>query len=87
MSSMTPLSTNGGHSAIVKIRLLVNGDSIAVAQMGPDCVFVDSPVNHRPAEATIVMNVDDSEQRWKVWLPDGMSSSSERVTISALISE
>lgn len=82
---MMPLSSSGSHSAIVKIRLLVNGDSIAVAQMGPDCLFVDSPTDHRPSEATVVMSVDQSEQRWKVWLPEGMSSKSERVPITALI--
>ncbi len=78
-----PLRNNGGHSAIVNIQLLVNGDSIAVAQMGPDCLFVDTPVPHQPGEATLVMSVDQSEQRWKVWLPEGISAGSERIAIAA----
>ena len=84
MSWMRPLSSPTAHSAIVKIRLLVNGDSLAVAQMGPDCLFLCSPVDHQPGEAIIVMKVDDSVQRWKVWLPEGISSVSARVMIAAL---
>jgi hypothetical protein len=77
-------TSRGGHSAIVKIRLLVNGDSIAVAQMGSDCLFIDAPLDDPPGDATIVMWVDDSERRWKVRLPDGISAGSERISIAAL---
>jgi hypothetical protein len=80
---MLPLTSKGGHSAIVNIRLLVNGDSLRVAQMGSDCLFVDAPLNHPPGEATIVMQVDRSERRWKVRLPEGVSAASERVTIAS----
>jgi hypothetical protein len=81
---MMPLSSQGGHSAIVNIRLLVNGDAIPVAQMGPDYLFIDAPVDHQPGEATVVLNVDQSESRWKVWLPNGISAKSEKVSIAAL---
>lgn len=79
-----PLSTQGGHSALVSIRLLVKGDVMPVAQMGPDYLFIDSPVDHQPGEATVVLNVDESESRWKVWLPNGISVTSEKVSIAAL---
>jgi len=65
------------------MRLLVNGDSIAVAQMGPDCLFLDAPAEHGPGEATVVLQVDKSERRWKVWMPEGISRDSERVAIAA----
>ena len=59
---ITSLS-QGGHSAQVKMRLLVNGSSIAVAQMGPDFLLVDAPINHPPGNASLVLQVDDSERR------------------------
>jgi len=79
-----PLSSQGGHSALVNIHLLVNGASLPVAQMGPNYVFIDAPVDHRSGEATLVLKVDQSESRWKVWLPDGISAKSEKVSITAL---
>ena len=73
------------HSSLVKIRLLLDGHSIDVAQMGPDCLFVDLPIDAPPGEATIVLNVDQSERRWRVRLPQGISASSEKIVIAAVI--
>jgi len=75
-SSMVPLSTQGGHSAHVTIRLLVNGLSLAVAQMGPDFLFLDAPVNHPPADASLIMRVDESEERWNALVSSYWSLSS-----------
>ena len=35
-----------------------------------------------PGEASILLKVDDSESRWNVRLPDGISASSKRVAIA-----
>ena len=67
------------------MRLLVNGSSIAVAQMGPDFLLVDAPINHPPGNASLVLQVDQSERRWDVHLPDGISAESERVTIATSV--
>jgi hypothetical protein len=76
-------SSQGGHSAQVKMKLLVNGSSIPVAQMGPDFLLVVEAIDHPPANASIIMQVDESERRWDVHLPNGMSLGSKRVAISA----
>jgi len=81
-SSMVPLSSQGGHSAQVNMRLLVNGLSLRVRQMGPDFVLVESPVNHPPAVAIMVLQVDQSERRWNVRLPNGISADKKRVEIA-----
>ena len=65
------------------MRLLVNGSSIAVAQMGPDFLLVDAPINHPPGNASLVLQVDQSERRWDVRLPEGISAASKRVAIAA----
>jgi hypothetical protein len=82
-STMITSTIQGGHSALVKMRLLVNGSSIAVAQMGPDFLLVDAPINHPPGNAGLVLQVDQSERRWDVHLPDGISAESKRVAIAA----
>lgn len=64
------------------MQLLVNGSTLAVVQMGPNFVFLDKPINHPPAEASLVLRVDDNESRWPVRLPDGISADSLRVTIA-----
>lgn len=79
---MTLPSSQGGHSAQVKMRLLVNGSSIAVDQMGPDFVLVDAPIDHPPGNASLVLRVDQSERCWNVHLPEGFSAASKRVAIA-----
>jgi hypothetical protein len=81
---MIASSSQGGHSAQVKMRLLVNGNSIAVAQMGPDFLLVDAPINHPPGSASLILQVDQSERRWNVDLPEGMSATSKRVAIASV---
>ena len=66
------------------MRLLVNGSSIAVAQMGPDFLLVDAPINHPSGNASLVLQVDQSERRWNVHLPDGISAGSKRVAIACV---
>jgi hypothetical protein len=63
--------------------LLVNGFSLAVAQMGRDFVLVESPVSHPPATACLILKVDQTERRWNVRLPDGISAHARRVSIAA----
>jgi len=82
-SSIAGMSNHGGHSARVFMRLLVNGFSIPVRQMGPDFLLVDSPVNHPPADASLVLQVDQNERSWEVRLPEGISASSNRIVIAA----
>ncbi len=65
------------------MRLLVNGSSIGVAQMGPDFLLVDAPINHPPGNASLVLQVDQIERRWDVHLPEGISAASKRVAIAA----
>ena len=64
------------------MRLLVNGLSLPVLQMGPDFLLVDQPVNHPPTAASVVLQVDQSERRWNVILPEGISVGINRVAIT-----
>ena len=80
---MASLSSQGGHSAQVKMRLLVDGGSIPVEQLGPDFLLVDEPFDHPPGDASVVLQVDQSERCWNVRLPHGISAGSKRIAITA----
>jgi hypothetical protein len=71
-----------GCSSRVEMQLLVNGSSLPIAQMGPDFLLLDKPVDHPPGTATIVFFVDGSERLWPVYLPEGISAGCERVLIA-----
>jgi hypothetical protein len=79
---MIAMSSQGGHSAQVKMRLLVNGCSLSVTQMGADFLLVETAVNHPPGDARVFLQVDESESCWSVRLPDGISANSKRVAIA-----
>jgi hypothetical protein len=64
------------------MRLIINGTSIGITHMGRDFVLIESPADHPPCEAAILLKVDDSESRWKVRLPEGISKDSNRVALA-----
>jgi hypothetical protein len=72
----------GAHSAQVEMELLVNGSSIGITHMGPDYVLIESPTDHPPGDASIVLKVDGSQTRWNVRLPEGISKGSKRVALA-----
>jgi hypothetical protein len=78
---MMTVINNGGHSAQVKIQLLIDGGSVPVAQLGPDFLLLDEPFEHPPANARLVLQVDQSERRWDICLPNGISAAANRVII------
>ena len=72
----------GAYSAHVKMRLIVNGESIRITHMGPDFLLVDCNSDHPPGEATVMMRVDESESQWRVRLPYGISKDSRHVALA-----
>ena len=78
-------SGQGGHSADVRINLVFSGHSIPVAQLGPGFLLLDAPADHPPGDASIILRVDQCEERWEVRLPDGISTRTKRVNIVAQV--
>ena len=69
------------------MRLLLNGSSIPVVQMGPDFLILQSATEYPPSDATLELCIDTNERRWKVRLPNGISSASRTVTISRVVGQ
>lgn len=78
---LTSLGQNGCSSR-VEMRLLINGSSLPIAQMGPNFLLLDNPIDSPPAEATVVFSVDGSERRWSIRLPEGLAAGRERAVIA-----
>jgi len=74
--------SHGAHSAQVKMRLILNWSVIRITHMGPDFLFIESPADYPPCQATISLSVDGSESEWKVSLPKGISKDSKRVVLA-----
>jgi hypothetical protein len=72
----------GAYSARVGMKLIVNGLSISVTHMGPDFLLIEPGDAHPPGNASLVLQVDQSERRWDVHLPEGISAASKRVAIA-----
>ncbi len=64
------------------MRLLVNGLSLPIRQMGGDFLLLEQSANHPPGDAQLLLNVDQNERGWPVRLPQGISSASKRVAIT-----
>jgi len=72
----------GAYSAQVKMRLIVDGQSIRITHMGPDFLLVDCDSDHPPGDATIMMEVDQSKSQRRVKLPNGISKESKHVALT-----
>jgi hypothetical protein len=64
------------------MELCVNGLTLPVAQLGPNFVVLENPVDHPPVEREIGMWIDGREQRWRVRLADGIKESQRKTAIS-----
>jgi len=82
---MIALDYHRSHSADVTMSLLVNGDLLPVAQLGPDFLLlgvVAVPAVVGPCDAVVKLRVDNVERQWSVKLPQGISPASRRVRLA-----
>ncbi|MGQ0636166.1 MAG: hypothetical protein ACT4QC_16255 [Planctomycetaceae bacterium] len=73
---MTGATRGNGYSATVKLDLEVGDRLISLHQIGPGTIWLREPIDLPPCDAIVVMHIDDHEQRWPVYLPDGLSRES-----------
>ena len=64
------------------MHLLLHGSSLPVVQLGPDFLFLGAATDQPPGEGTLILQVDQSERRWQVRLPEGISTASKRVALA-----
>jgi hypothetical protein len=64
------------------MRLLIDGQTLSVGQLGPDFLILDTAIDHPPARGRLFFAVDGNEREWNVHLPEGISAGSRRVVIA-----
>jgi hypothetical protein len=64
------------------MHLTLNGHVLTIAQLGPDFLILDGPVNHPPAQAEVTVSIDGDETRWPVYLTDGINSEQVKTPIA-----
>lgn len=55
------------------MELCVDGQKLSIAQLGPDFLLLDQPINYPPADAEINISVDGRRHCRCVYLPDGIT--------------
>ena len=63
------------------MHLHVNGQVLAIGQLGPDFLILRDAIDHPPSDASILLSIDGDESRWTVHLPDGISASKPETRI------
>lgn len=66
--------SSSGYSARVEMQLLLpGGESLPVAQSGPDFLILKQPAVRPPSPAELVVDVDGSVSRYPCFLMNGIS--------------
>ncbi|MEZ6128329.1 MAG: hypothetical protein R3C59_06585 [Planctomycetaceae bacterium] len=74
---------NKPYSANVQLVLHVNGQDYPLAKVGPDRIYLRTPVNLPPCEGTLSINIDGHlTQQQLIRLPEGASADSAGVVTS-----
>ena len=70
------------HSAKVRLRLLVNGDDLEVAQVGVGSCILRDHRPHPPSDAQLIISIDGQTETHDVFLCHGISADSPVVAFS-----
>ncbi|MBI3408166.1 MAG: hypothetical protein HY040_07405 [Planctomycetes bacterium] len=82
MSTNAANKSAHAHSAIVSMELHVNGRVLPIAQLGPNFLVLENPIDYPPTDAEITMSIDGHEDRWPVQLVDGIQAGQRKTSIS-----
>jgi hypothetical protein len=67
------------YSATVKAHLIVGGQRLAIAKVGPSRCILRDMIDIPPTDAEIILSIDGDEQTWPVFLTNGVSRTSDVV--------
>ena len=67
------------HSSDVDLRLVIGDTVLELARVSPQACTLRKPAAFPAGEAELVIVIDGHEQRYAVYLPDGILPSSHQV--------
>lgn len=59
------------YSSDVALTMIIDGQAVGLAKIGPKSVTPTTPIDADPCEASVVMKVDGRTHRWTVRLTHG----------------
>jgi hypothetical protein len=71
-----------GHSAEDRISLTIDDHVFNVGSLGPDHIRIRNPVDRPSADGEMMLSIDGNVERWRVWLPDGISAGATETRIA-----
>jgi hypothetical protein len=72
-----------GHSARVRLSLILDDWELPADQLGPNFLLLTEPVGTKPVSARLLLEMDGVRCIWNVELPDGLPIKSPRVRVRA----
>jgi hypothetical protein len=81
-SSIETSYSRAGHSADVKMHLVLDGCTRPIRQLGRDFLMLEKPFDHPPADAILVVEIDGRLREKAVWLPNGISRDAKVTAIT-----
>jgi len=73
-----------GYSTTVRMHLIVGAQCFAVAQVGPDFMILETPVDLPPTQGELVVRIDGDEKRRSIDLPHGARATDAETRIASV---
>jgi len=84
MSSPSIIRSSTTYSATVQMHLVIGARCLGIAQMGPEFMILEEPVDTPAGCGELVIQIDGNEKRRAIYLPDGVRSNDVRTRIAAV---
>lgn len=65
------------------MHVIAGRNHLGVAQVGPDFMIVEDPIELPPTPAELVVQIDGHEKRRSIYLPDGIQKAILRTRIAS----
>jgi hypothetical protein len=63
------------------MSLIVGAVSHRVGILGPDYLYLESPGDHPPSEADLILEIDGDREQSRVFLPKGLPANEHEIPI------
>lgn len=66
------------------MHLVIGAQHLPVAQVGPDFVILKKPIDFGPTQAELIVQIDGTEKRRKIFLPQGSRVTDAETPVASL---
>jgi hypothetical protein len=73
-----------GYSSHVDLALIVNGETLRLAQVGPESLILQTPCDLEPGFADLIITIDDLIEKYRIAIYEGSSAQNPIVRYDAV---